>query len=132
MIGDVNLFLSDAYESDEDEDTLSSTLESKPPPIKRAEIELMIALISARRSGYGLESIQLFLSYASDILELKPFQFFAKIGMDNLGSIKLFERLGFVKGKISEIFQEVEMIWGGTIDEKWSWEKGYEMIEYLE
>lgn len=132
MIGDVNLFLSDAYESEDEEEDAPSSSKSKPPPppTKRAEIELMIALTSVRRSGYGIQSIQLFLSYSSQILGLKPSQFFAKIGMDNSGSIKLFEKLGFVKGKVSEIFQEVEMIWNGG--DGWNWEEGYEMIEYLE
>jgi RimJ/RimL family protein N-acetyltransferase len=37
----------------------------------------------------------------------------AKIGSSNTSSIALFEKLGFVKTKVVEVFSEVEMRWKG-------------------
>lgn len=125
MIGDVNLFLSTSYDSEDEE-----SIAADRPAQQRAELELMIAMSSSRRKGYGIEALQIFISYASEMLSLPPSSFFAKIGTSNEGSIQLFERLGFKKGKISIVFEEVEMIWGGG--ETWSWEKNYETIDYID
>lgn len=124
MIGDVNLFLSASYESDEEESGKDA------PSHLRAELELMIAMSSSRRKGFGIEALQIFISYASEKLPLPPSSFFAKIGTSNEGSIQLFERLGFKKGKISIVFEEVEMVWGGG--DTWSWEKSYETVDYID
>lgn len=122
MIGDVNLFQSQQYDSDDEEG--SSTITTT-----RAEMELMIASTSSRRKGYGTEALQIFLSYSSGVLRLPPSAFFAKIGTENEGSLKLFERLGFRRGKIS-VFDEVEMKWAGGAD--WAWDVGFQIVEVEE
>ncbi|KAI5476134.1 acyl-CoA N-acyltransferase [Pseudohyphozyma bogoriensis] len=123
MIGDVNIFLSQEDESDDEETSDAPTKEAK----SRAEVELMIAALDARRQGFGGDAIRTFLSYASQELKLKPDSFFAKIGMGNDASLRLFERLGFKEGKRIEVFQEVEMVWGGG--EEWGWDSGYTHVE---
>lgn len=80
------------------------------------------------RTGLALETLQLFISYASKHLDLRPEQFIVKVGYENVPSLKLFEKLGFRETKRVEVFREVEMGWGGSREgeeegNKWSWEK---------
>ena len=135
MVGDVNLFLSSATPpSSDNEDeasaappepvrraSLASITQSALPDTRRAEVEIMLAPRSARRQGLALSTLRLFLLYASRTLNLKPSAFFARIGTSNTGSIALFEKLGFKRGKVVEVFQELQMDWGGN-DEGFGWE----------
>ncbi|CAF0827733.1 unnamed protein product [Adineta steineri] len=105
MIGDVNLFLNDSDD------------------IHCGELEIMIAEVTARRKGYGLETLYTFLRYgkfkfhlfnklfflaAIEILHIT--RFIVKIGLKNLPSIALFtKKFQFQTIETSEVFQEVTM-----------------------
>lgn len=143
MIGDVNIFLSSetppsSDAEDEEPTALSSSALStspssisKPPPARdtrRAEVEIMLAPLGARRQGFALSTLRLFLLYASRTLNLPPSAFFARIGTANTGSIALFEKLGFKRGKVVVVFQEMEMNWGGKEGEGFGWEGKEEYI----
>ena len=87
MVGDVNLFLN--YEGDKD----------------RAEVEIMIANIDARRKGMAKEALEIIMQYAS--IKLDICYFVAKIGANNKPSIKLFEKaLGFSRISFCDTFLE--------------------------
>lgn len=143
MIGDVNIFLSSETppssdaEDDEPAPLASSSLSTsplsaaKPLPVhdtRRAEVEIMLAPLGARRQGFAISTLRLFLLYASRTLKLPPSAFFARIGTANTGSIALFEKLGFKKGKVVEVFQELEMTWGGKDGQGFGWEGKEEYI----
>lgn len=125
MIGDINLFLSSLTASDSEDETTSKSTGSISA--LKAECEIMIASPSARRQGYAIEALRLFLSYSSRELKIPPRNFFARISLRNVGSIALFERLGFVKGKIVEVFDELTII---HLAEEWSWKD--EVVEMLD
>ncbi|KAF2832062.1 hypothetical protein CC86DRAFT_442459 [Ophiobolus disseminans] len=122
MIGDVNLFL---YEHEDENDEENSTdAEIGTAPII-GELEIMIASKSARGKGLAHETLLAFLSYITihlpAILEeyragsderseryLKYLR--VKIDQHNGKSIALFERVGFSKvGEKANYFGEVEM-----------------------
>ncbi|CAI2167274.1 1871_t:CDS:2 [Funneliformis geosporum] len=87
MIGDVNLFFND----------------SDNPSI--AEIEIMIAEQSYRRSGLAKNALLLMFHYA--INKLNVTKFIAKISTNNQPSIQLFTRkFDFVEMSFSNIFNE--------------------------
>ncbi|KAM0793204.1 hypothetical protein ACM66B_000674 [Microbotryomycetes sp. NB124-2] len=111
MVGDVNVFISS--EDDEDHDERQGDDASTSKDQRRAEVEIMIASPSDRRHGYATSTLQLFLAYVSKTLSLSPDRFFARIGASNEGSIRLFEKLGFKKGKFVQVFDEQQMDWGG-------------------
>ncbi|EDO03583.1 hypothetical protein SS1G_06064 [Sclerotinia sclerotiorum 1980 UF-70] len=112
MIGDINLFLTEA---DEDEEGCIG------------EIEIMIAESSARGNGLGRSAVLSFMEYLRRHLErileeyregiqgekeggeMKLLQLRVKIGGKNVGSIRLFESVGKVlverKGVESKIFE---------------------------
>lgn len=73
----------------------------------------------AARSGLAYSTLKLFISYATSRLNLKPQDFFVKIGDDNEKSLKLFGKLGFEEIGRSEVFREVEL---GFKGEQWEWE----------
>lgn len=89
MVGDVNLFMHDV------EDRLN------------AEIEIMIASPLHRRKGYGRDSVLLMMRYG--IVNLHIRRFFAKISYSNDQSIKLFTSLGFKEINYVPAFQEYEL-----------------------
>ncbi|XP_077107614.1 alpha/beta-tubulin-N-acetyltransferase 9 isoform X1 [Ranitomeya variabilis] len=91
MVGDVNLFL----------------LVLINPSL--AEIEIMIAEPKFRRRGFGEESVRLMLYYGATTLGISTFQ--AKIGEENVTSIRLFNRLHFSTVSYSSIFQEMTLQW---------------------
>ncbi|KAH8928268.1 acyl-CoA N-acyltransferase [Atractiella rhizophila] len=113
MIGDVNLFL-----------TPPGT-----PPSRHCEMEIMIASKGHRRRGLGRDALKIFLSYCTLQMGLKPSEFCAKVGIENGGSRRLFESLGFVVGKESEVWKEVEYWW---LDERWRWDAGEDRVEWEE
>ncbi|CAK9782116.1 acyl-CoA N-acyltransferase [Cutaneotrichosporon oleaginosum] len=94
MVGDVNLF--------------------KPEGSDDAECEIMIAEPEFRRKGIAVEALSLFITYAVHHLPLSPRHFIARIGTANTASISLFERLGFGKVRVVEVWSEAEMRWGWT------------------
>ncbi|SCZ90324.1 BZ3500_MvSof-1268-A1-R1_Chr1-3g01917 [Microbotryum saponariae] len=117
MIGDVNVFLSTMYPSDDEEgaDLESSSnpraRERHPLPTGRrqCEVEIMIPMASNQRKGYAFEALRIFLPYVSHVLGIPPNNFFARIGATNSASLDLFEhKLGFERGSTS-VFDEVEM-----------------------
>jgi RimJ/RimL family protein N-acetyltransferase len=101
MIGDINLFLKEVESESDMGDARDIT----------GEINLMIAEPSARGKAYGIEALKTFLWYVmehqSNILEefargkhcraQNLLSLEAKIGKNNIQSIKLFERVGFKK-----------------------------------
>lgn len=115
MIGDVNLFLSQADEDDEG---------------CIGELELMIAPISQRRQGYGRAAILTFLHYIQQNLErllteyrqklsldkMSLLQLRVKIGSKNEKSIKLFKSIGFIQVEEgANYFGEIELILEGFL-----------------
>ncbi|GMK60005.1 hypothetical protein CspeluHIS016_0902220 [Cutaneotrichosporon spelunceum] len=103
MVGDVNLF--------------------KPEGSDDAECEIMIAEPEFRRKGIAAEALSLFITYAVHHLPLGPRHFIARIGTANEASISLFERLGFGKVKVVEVWSEAEMRWGwagGQYEDAWA------------
>jgi N-acetyltransferase 9-like protein len=91
MIGDVNIFLND------------------PNDLSVGEIEIMIAEEDHRGKGKGKEALLLMLRFAIELIKIE--KMVAKIKMDNKTSIKLFERLGFVKESQSDYFREFTYSW---------------------
>lgn len=115
MIGDINLFLVDDDE-DEEEDTNTPATRTV-----LGEIELMIAVKSQHRKGYGRAALLAFLHYilgnVSPILReyssdregrLKYLR--VKISAENVKSIALFEGVGFVRTSAEpNYFGELEL-----------------------
>ena len=75
MIGDINLFFSEWIENNE------------------AEINIMIAVKEFRGKGYAGQAVEAVQTFAMGIYGRDTI--IAKIKEDNIGSIKLFEKLGY-------------------------------------
>ncbi|XP_014674783.1 PREDICTED: N-acetyltransferase 9-like protein [Priapulus caudatus] len=88
MVGDVNLFF--------DAENMHS-----------AEVEIMIAEDECRGRGFGKEALLLMMRYA--IVELSTQRFTAKIGEENLHSLSMFKKLGFMETSRSKVFREVTL-----------------------
>lgn len=113
MIGDVNLFLCD----DEDDEAQDAT--SPLPTI--GELEIMIAQKQNQGRGYAQETLRAFMSYIQSQLPRIGAEFAGSRGMqlkylrvkidkDNVRSVKLFERVGFVRTSAEpNYFGEVEL-----------------------
>ncbi|KIK96028.1 hypothetical protein PAXRUDRAFT_826412 [Paxillus rubicundulus Ve08.2h10] len=108
MIGDANLFLK-GKPGDEDFE---------------AEVGIMIAEEAYQRRGYAYEALGLMLTYATGLptsfscpplpkppspFPILPENLVVRIAQDNVPSIKLFERLGFVETRGANAFGEKEM-----------------------
>ncbi|XP_071672360.1 alpha/beta-tubulin-N-acetyltransferase 9 isoform X2 [Patagioenas fasciata] len=89
MVGDVNLFLTDA-----EDPTLG-------------EIEIMIAEPSYRGRGFGKEATLMMMSYGVRNLGITKFE--AKIGQENETSICMFKKLHFKEVAVNSVFQEVTL-----------------------
>ncbi|NXY84773.1 NAT9 acetyltransferase, partial [Alcedo cyanopectus] len=89
MVGDVNLFLTDA----------------KDPTL--GEIEIMIAESGYRGRGFGKEATLMMMSYGVRKLGLTKYE--AKIGQENAASICMFKKLHFKEVAVSSVFQEVTL-----------------------
>jgi RimJ/RimL family protein N-acetyltransferase len=100
MVGDVNLFLSDVDEEEENSNT------SEQPRLQ-AEIDIMIAAHASRKQGLGRAATCSMLLYGATMLGIH--RFFCKINEDNKGSIKLFESIGFVQCDYAACFKQVEL-----------------------
>jgi RimJ/RimL family protein N-acetyltransferase len=108
MVGDVNLFLSNVEESEDDEtnnETKNDDLNR--PALVQAEIDIMIAENNFKRQGLGKSATCSMMLYGANVL--KVHRFFCKINEDNIGSIKLFEGLGFVQCAYAACFKQVEL-----------------------
>ena len=86
-VGDVNLFLND------------------PDDSKAAEIEVMVAVESARRRGVAADALRMLQSWACGRLGLRTFR--AKVGHANAPSLALFHKLGYALVSSSAVFEEV-------------------------
>lgn len=89
MIGDVNLF----FNNNEDK--------------TEAELEIMIAEPSMRGLGMGKEAINIMMHYGYKELNCKSFV--VKIGENNIESLGLFKKLGFVEVNYSKVFKETTL-----------------------
>ena len=56
-------------------------------------------------TSYGRQSSQ------TERLPITPSSLIARIGISNSASIELFQKLGFQRTKVVEVFSEVEMKW---------------------
>ena len=90
-VGDANLFLNDV-----DDRTA-------------AEVGVMVAAATARRSGVASASVSLMLACAVSTIGLT--RAVAKIGRDNAASLALFDRLGFTPCGGSDVFREEYKQW---------------------
>jgi RimJ/RimL family protein N-acetyltransferase len=123
MIGDVNLFLydnDDDEEEDEDEDEDEEEENKEIKPII-GELEIMIASPTHRGKGLGQETLRSFMSYIQSSLSGILAEYAAgkhvvlkylrvKIDQDNVRSVGLFERVGFVRTSAEpNYFGEVEL-----------------------
>jgi len=98
MIGDVNVFIATENEEDSEEKNENFT----------GELEIMIPDLVNRGQGFGIEAVNLMINYCINHIQ-KPSinNFIVKINEENLPSIKMFEKLGFVQYKYVKVFQEV-------------------------
>ena len=90
QVGDVNLFLNDADDA------------------AAAEIEVMVAVQSARRRGVAREALELLQAWAAGELRLR--RFVAKIGHANAPSAALFRKLGYSLVSSSAVFEEARYV----------------------
>lgn len=135
MIGDINLFLFEPEDDDEDE---KASKQPSTPLI--GEIELMIALTSLHRQGFGRSALLTFLTYvlsswpaiaaeyssSSEARELAYLR--VKINQSNERSIALFSSVGFVQTAAgANFFGEVELRWRPVRAELEGW-RGWEEV----
>lgn len=120
MIGDVNLFLYDDDEEEDDEQTNVAEAPKRPRTVI-GELEIMIARHDQRGKGMAQETLSAFISYiqtslpellleytGADSAVLKYLR--VKIDKDNVRSLRLFERVGFVRVSAEpNYFGEVEL-----------------------
>ena len=123
MIGDVNLFLYDDEDEDEEdgEDGNSNGGEKDEPKSVIGELEIMIARKDQQGKGMAQETLRAFMSYIQSQLDGMGFEYAGrrgialkhlrvKIDKDNLRSLRLFERVGFVRTSTEpNYFGEVEL-----------------------
>lgn len=138
MVGDVNLFLSQA---DEDEQgvigeyvrsSYSLPVSDQQGAHLCSRLELMIAPTTYRRQGLGRATILAFLHYIQKHLpeilaeyaakeslpKARLLQLKVKIGSKNEKSIKLFESIGFIKvAEGPNYFGELELVFEGFLGE---------------
>jgi len=112
MVGDVNLFLSDIDEPEEDVnddgDNGIETANTATTTVKRqAEIDIMIAEAGYKRMGLGKSATCCMLLYGSNALNVH--RFFCKINEDNLASLQMFRGLGFVQCNYAACFRQIEL-----------------------
>jgi len=149
MIGDINLFLfrPDSTEMEEDVSNLGGDVVG--------EVELMIARKDLQQKGYGRAALLAFLDYilanwsgiaqeyaqqgnddASGSKHVSPLQLSflrVKIKVNNTGSMRLFESVGFVRTvEEANYFGEIELRWLPEIvilRQQRGWERAVE-LEY--
>jgi RimJ/RimL family protein N-acetyltransferase len=101
MVGDVNLFLSDLENDNDDHNDSSSSI------YKQAEVDIMIAEPWARQQGCATEAVFCILIYGAERLGIA--RYYCKIHETNTASRALFaEKLHFRQVQYTECFQEYE------------------------
>ncbi|KAK4560933.1 hypothetical protein LTR86_004888 [Recurvomyces mirabilis] len=128
MIGDINLFLFEPDDEDEDDNEVRDIDTPAATKAVIGEIELMIARKDLHRQGFGRAALDTFMNY---IIARWPavYQEFtghadggrrpslaylrAKIQQTNVGSVALFESVGFKRVGSGEpnYFGELELRW---------------------
>ncbi len=111
MVGDVNLFLSDIEndndEDDNGEDNGPHSVDVNKFPQIQAEIDIMIAEQDYQKKGIGRAATCAMILYGAKRLGIQ--RFFCKINDDNIASLRLFKSLGFVQCDYAECFKQVEL-----------------------
>ena len=140
MVGDINLFLS-APDEEPDADVNVAGLVG--------EVELMIALPSLQRQGFGRAALVTFMAFVLDNWTLIAREYRSgsersaakvppqltylrvRINVDNARSIALFESIGFIAEAAGpNYFGEVELRWTGTVEDAKRLQ-GYEEVRVL-
>ncbi|KAK8186052.1 GNAT domain-containing protein [Phyllosticta citribraziliensis] len=152
MIGDVNLFLVEDDEAEEEEvedEEAHGARQQAARDVGEAaatavpvigEVEIMVASKAHQGQGFGHAVLQAFLTYVRRNLDAVLGEFVAslgdqskrgarlsylrvKIGAENARSVRLFEKLGFVKASESpnyfgelELRLDVDKVWGDSKD----------------
>jgi RimJ/RimL family protein N-acetyltransferase len=114
MIGDVNLFLSEIEDDEEersdhdgDASRTGANNDKKQKPELQAEIDIMIAEKDFQGKGMGRAATCMMLIYGAKSLDIK--RFFCKINEDNESSLKLFKSIGFVQCAYAACFKQIEL-----------------------
>lgn len=119
MVGDVNLFLC-GDDEEEDDQRADKEEEEAPRPII-GELEIMIARKDQQGQGLAQETLRAFMAYIQASLDGIGREFAGgkgirlkylrvKIDKDNVRSLKLFERVGFLRTAAGpNYFGEVEL-----------------------
>lgn len=104
MIGDTNLYF------------------AEPDNTLVAEAEIMVAEHWARRKGCGFEAMLIMFLYGIEVLTVK--HYIVKITMDNVASLRMFTKMGFIETSRSPVFREITL--EKVVDSTWiSWIKGH-------
>ena len=106
MVGDVNLFLSEIEDDDEEGVEHNKKIVGEGSRVQ-AEIDIMIAEKDYQGKGIGKEATSAMLLYGATKLGIG--RFFCKINEDNMASIGLFKSLGFEQCNYAECFKQVEL-----------------------
>ena len=111
MVGDVNLFLSEEEDSDDEEVDTQEPVETESQVEKtkyrQAELDIMIAEKGFQRKGIGREACCMMMLYAAKRLSTR--RFFCKINEDNESSLALFRKLGFHQCDYAACFKQYEL-----------------------
>ncbi len=75
----------------------------------RAGVGILIRDTADRKKGYALDALSALSNYALDVLGLK--QLYANISVDNMASIRLFEKAGFEKTGIKKDWLKTKDGW---------------------
>jgi diamine N-acetyltransferase len=76
---------------------------------KRAGVGILIGETENRKKGYGTEALQLLTEYAFNKLDMH--QLFANIAADNVSSLEMFKKCGFVMIGIKKEWLNVNGSW---------------------
>lgn len=121
MVGDVNLFLNDDDDEDDEGATINGAIQPDKPKSVIGELEIMIARKDQQGKGLAQETLRAFMSYIQSSLPSILLEYAGqrsailkylrvKIDKDNLRSLRLFERVGFVRTSAEpNYFGEVEL-----------------------
>jgi hypothetical protein len=107
MIGDVNLFLSEMDDDENDENKADKPEDPSQSLLLQAEIDIMIAEKEHRGKGLGRSATCAMMLYGASKLGIC--RFFCKINEDNEASISLFKSIGFRQCGYAACFKQVEL-----------------------
>jgi hypothetical protein len=124
MVGDVNLFAPNGPSEDVECEIMIAGRDLAPLPLLKLRTRLSwtrpgkggphaVVRAPRKRPPHLLLLTPCSLTYVvHSHLKVVPTHFIARIGSSNESSIRLFERLGFGKVRVVEVWDEVEMRWG--------------------